>query len=514
MKKRILTALSLCLSFFMLAGCTGEGTPNETKKPEDTADSGSETLPEETGKVPTGDYGANPIIATLFTADPSAHVWEDGKLYIYASHDVFPSRGCDLMDRYHVFSTTNLVDYADEGEILSSDDLDWGTSGFMWAPDCAYKDGKYYFYFPHPESDDWNATWRVGVAVSDKPAGGFDDAGMMMNPDGKTPVGAKDGTGHDYNSMIDPCVFRDDDGTYYLFVGGGSHLYRAKIADDMLSLAEPLTEVPSAEIPDYHEGPWVFVREGKYYLIYADNAAGANCMRYSVADDAEGPYTPGGVFLTAVKDCDTTHGSIVEFKGEWYLFYHNAAISGNGTLRSVCVDKVEFEDDGSIRTVVQTETGVKTAGPRAAIPGDKIVRADVGENGGEGNFTEKKTYSSQQFTCGGGCNISDTCAENMHLEGAWCEISGVDGGKGGKALVTFVYSSADTAATALVKSSADPTGEGYFLALRGNGSWSDFTAESSILVDLKPGTDNVIRVEGGMFGFNLAKIIVATEPAD
>ena len=92
---------------------------------------------------------SNPFITHMYTADPSAHVWEDGRLYIYASHDIDPPRGCDLMDRYHVFSTDDMVHWTDHGEILNSSQVAWGRKegGFMWAPDCAYKNGTYYFYF-------------------------------------------------------------------------------------------------------------------------------------------------------------------------------------------------------------------------------------------------------------------------------------------------------------------------------------------------------------------------------
>ena len=105
--------------------------------------------------------GPNPFVTHIFTADPSAHVWKDGRLYVYPSHDVDPPRGCDLMDRYHVFSTDDMVNWTDHGEILNSSQVPWGRpeGGFMWAPDCAYKNGTYYFYFPHPSGTDWNNTW-------------------------------------------------------------------------------------------------------------------------------------------------------------------------------------------------------------------------------------------------------------------------------------------------------------------------------------------------------------------
>ncbi|MGE5447763.1 MAG: family 43 glycosylhydrolase, partial [Bacteroidales bacterium] len=112
----------------------------------------------------------NPIITDIYTADPSAHVWKDGRLYLYPSHDVAPPRGCDLMDQYHVYSTDDMVHWTDHGEILRASQVPWGRpeGGFMWAPDCAFKNGTYYYYFPHPTGagDLWNSTWKIGVATS------------------------------------------------------------------------------------------------------------------------------------------------------------------------------------------------------------------------------------------------------------------------------------------------------------------------------------------------------------
>src|SRR5665647_2551376 len=123
----------------------------------------------------------NPIITEIYTADPSAHVWK-GRLYIYASHDVDPPRGCDLMDKYHVFSTKDMKNWKDHGEILNSSQVSWGRpeGGFMWAPDCAYKNGTYYFYFPHPSGTDWNKTWKIGVATSKKPASDFTSQSYIL----------------------------------------------------------------------------------------------------------------------------------------------------------------------------------------------------------------------------------------------------------------------------------------------------------------------------------------------
>lgn len=150
----------------------------------------------------------NPFIRHMYTADPSAHVWADGRLYVYASHDINPPRGCDLMDQYHVFSTDDMVHWTDHGEILRASQVPWGRKegGFMWAPDCAYKDGTYYFYFPHPSGTYTNDSWKIGVATSKEPAANFTVQGYIEGMD----------------PLIDPCVFVDDDGQAYIYNGGGA----------------------------------------------------------------------------------------------------------------------------------------------------------------------------------------------------------------------------------------------------------------------------------------------------
>lgn len=291
----------------------------------------------------------NPFIRHLYTADPSAHVWADGRLYVYASHDVDPPRGCDLMDRYHVFSTDDMVHWTDHGEILNSSQVPWGRpeGGFMWAPDCAYKDGTYYFYFPHPSGTDWNNTWHVGIATSREPAANFTVLDKFLEMKGME---------NDCFAMIDPCVFVDDDGQAYFYYGGGGRCVGARLADNMTELAEPLR--PMEGLKDFHEAAWVHKREGLYYLSYADNhveaGRGANRLNYATSTSPLGPWTYRGVYLDPT-GCDTSHGSIAEYKGQWFAFYHNQFLSGQGNLRSVCVDKLYYDEDGSIRKVVQRE---------------------------------------------------------------------------------------------------------------------------------------------------------------
>ena len=283
----------------------------------------------------------NPFIRHMYTADPSAHVWEDGRLYVYASHDIAPPRGCDLMDRYHVFSTDDMIHWTDHGEILSSDQVPWGRKegGFMWAPDCAYRNGTYYFYFPHPSETDWNDSWKIGVATSNKPAEGFKVQGYIEGMD----------------PMIDPCVFEDDDGQAYIYNGGGGTCKGGKLKDNMIELDGPMRTMEG--LSDFHEATWIHKYNGKYYLSYSDNHDDGekhNRMCYAISDSPLWPWEYKGIYMEPT-DSYTNHGSIVEFKGQWYSFYHNSALSGHDWLRSICVDKLYYNPDGTIKMVKQTK---------------------------------------------------------------------------------------------------------------------------------------------------------------
>ncbi|MDR3252596.1 MAG: glycoside hydrolase N-terminal domain-containing protein [Tannerella sp.] len=307
------------------------------------------------------EHSANPFIRDLYTADPSAHVWSDGRLYVYPSHDVDPPRGCDLMDKYHVYSTDDMVHWTDHGQILASSQVPWGREegGFMWAPDCAYKNGVYYFYFPHPSGTDWNNTWKIGVATSKNPASDFEVKGFFA--------------GIDSFAMIDPSVFVDDDGQAYFYYGGGSKCKAGKLKDNMLEIDGSLQEMTGLE--DFHEAAWVHKRNNIYYLSYADNARGGNRLRYAVSNNPLGPWESKGVLLDQVSS-DTNHGSIVEYKGEWYLFYHTCDISGMGNLRSTSFDKLYYNADGTIRKVVQT-SGLEASLRQSKIDNQWLDRAII-----------------------------------------------------------------------------------------------------------------------------------------
>jgi hypothetical protein len=317
-------------------------------------------------------FTQNPFVRDIYTADPSAHVWEDGRLYVYPSHDIAPPRGCDLMDKYHVYSTDDMVNWIDHGQILEASQVPWASplangGKFMWAPDCVYKNGKYYFYFPHPDKDPWNSTWKIGIAVSDKPASDF----QVLE---HTLIGLPE------NGEIDPCVFIDDDGQAYFYYGGGSRCYGAKLKDNMVELDGELQ--PMTGLYDFHEGTWVFKRNGIYYLTYADNNSGANQLRHATSSSPLGPWSHKGVYLKPTTS-DTSHGSVVEYKGQWWAFYHTADLSGIGSLRSICVDSLFFNEDGTIKTVRQTkDMGKPYKNTLRTVPG--TIEAEDFNEGGQG----------------------------------------------------------------------------------------------------------------------------------
>jgi hypothetical protein len=304
--------------------------------------------------VAAQDMAENPFIRVdangdrIYTADPSAHVWADGRLYVYASHDVQPAKGCDLMDKYHVFSTDDMVNWVDHGQILEAADVSWARpdGGWMWAPDCAYRNGTYYFYFPHKDATE---TWRIGIATSTKPASDFTAQGYIEG----------------MFSGIDPCVFIDEDGQAYIYQNGPGGCAGGKLKENMVELDGQMKIMEG--LPNYHEGPWVHKRNGIYYLSYADGHDDGyvkNEMRYAMSSNPLGPWVYKGVVVGGTSE-GTQHGSIVEYKGQWYAFYHNNVLSygtvTGGAARSICVDKLYYNEDGTMQKVIQT--GLKPADP-------------------------------------------------------------------------------------------------------------------------------------------------------
>jgi hypothetical protein len=302
----------------------------------------------------------NPIIKGQYTADPTARVF-DGKVWLFASHDIIspvePERKWFCMEDYHVFSSEDLVHWTDHGVILDQKDVPWGNpQGYsMWAPDCVERDGKYYFYFPNGTKA--GRGFGVGVAVADRPEGPY-----IPEPE---PIKGING--------IDPCVLQASDGNAYIFWGNGRC---AKLKPNMKELADdnPKTVVkwgnrememvgvncleglPSRQA----EGPFAFEANGWFYLTYPYVRENTEVLAYAMSKNPMGPYEYKGIIMErSVNECWTNHHSFVQYKGQWYLFYHHNDYSPNfDKNRSVRVDKVRFNPDGSIEQVVPTLRGV------------------------------------------------------------------------------------------------------------------------------------------------------------
>ena len=319
-----------------------------------------------------------PLVTHIYTADPSAHYF-NGKIYIYPSHDIDAGEAFDdlgshfAMEDYHVISMDNIDSKAvDNGVALHVDDVPWAKQQ-MWAPDANEKDGKFYLFFP---AKDYKGIFRIGVAVSDSPTGPF-----------KAEPEAIKGS-----FSIDPAVFKDDDGTYYMYFGGlwGGQLQRwrtgsfnsdqaesptaflpaddepallplvAKMSDNLLEFAETPKEL---EILDergnlllsgdndrrFFEAAWLHKHNGNYYFSYSTGDTHFIC--YAIGDNPYGPFIYTGRILNPVVGW-TSHHSVCEIDGKTYLFYHDSSLSKGIThLRSVKVAEIKYRPDGSIVTL-------------------------------------------------------------------------------------------------------------------------------------------------------------------
>jgi GH43 family beta-xylosidase len=316
-------------------------------------------------------FAQNPLITDQFTADPTARVFE-GKVYIYPSHDI-PSpierlKNWFCMADYHVFSSENLTEWEDHGVIVDQDNVPWvnAASYSMWAPDCIYRNGKYYFYFPAAAKDSLIGKGSmVGVAVADKPYGPF-------VPQAQPIKGVRG---------IDPCTFIDKDGQAYIYWATSGKLMAAKLKENMLELASDPVQIN--ELPDkgLKEGPFVFERDGKYYFTFPWVQDKTEILAYAMGTNPLGPFEMKGVIMDqSPTGCWTNHHSIIEYKDQWYLFYHHNDLSPHfDKNRSVRADSLHFNADGTIRKVIPSLRGIGVTDAEKKIQLDRYSRlSDAG----------------------------------------------------------------------------------------------------------------------------------------
>lgn len=295
----------------------------------------------------------NPIVQTAYTADPAPLVYNN-RLYLYTTQDEEESTWFN-MNNWRVYSTDDMVNWTDHGAILSYTDFEWA-KGDAWAAQCVEKNGKFYLYVPVISKV--NNRGAIGVAVGDSPLGPFYD------PLGKPLLQTEWGD-------IDPTVFIDDDGQAHMYWGNPQLKY-VKLNEDMISYKGDIVEVPMTAASfgkregdpkrptTYEEGPWLYKRNSLYYLFWPGGPL-PEFIGYSTSDKAEGPWKYGGIIMPAEGKAFTNHPGIVDFKGKTYFFYHNGALPGGGGFtRSVAVQELNFNPDGSIDPMKMT-TGITHA---------------------------------------------------------------------------------------------------------------------------------------------------------
>lgn len=365
--KKVIGAVLLSMLAIPVSSCSNNSNTPATTATVNEAENTSQVQTEQQKILEPN----KPLFTDIFFADPSAHVFND-KIYIYPSHDIDSGIQPDndgsqyAMEDYHVLSISDFNSPSvDNGEALHLKDVPWAKRQ-MWAPDAAYKNNTYYLYFPAKDKED---IFRIGVATSSSPTGPF--------------KAEKDYIEGSFS--MDPAVFTDTDNKSYIYFGGiwGGQLERwksgkydinakapsgsepalgpmiAELSDDMLSFKDTPKEISivdesgnpilaSDEDRRFFEGAWVHKYNDNYYLSYSTGTT--HYIVYAMSKNPNGPFTYTGRILNPVKGW-TTHHSIVEFKGKWYLFYHDASLSGIDHKRSVMYTELSYNSDGTIKPI-------------------------------------------------------------------------------------------------------------------------------------------------------------------
>ncbi|MFD2720365.1 glycoside hydrolase family 43 protein [Hymenobacter monticola] len=307
--------------------------------------------------------GENPILRDVFTADPAPLVYKD-RVYLYVGHDEAKEGQMFNMNDWRCYSSSDMKTWTAHGSIMNVRDFKWATKD-AWASQVVARNGKFYFYAAVQEGAPANAK-AIGVAVSDSPTGPFVDArGSALVSDKTTP-------GPNGWDDIDPTVFVDDDGTAWL-AWGNPNCYLAKLKPNMTELDGPVQRI---EVPNYTEGPWLHKRGNTYYLTYAAFAHQGMWEKlcYATAPRVTGPWTYQGILTEQAKNSYTIHPGIVEFRKQWYLFYHNATLtlptgeSGALGRRSVCAEYLYYNPDGTIQPIAHTVAGLSVPPRQGAQP--------------------------------------------------------------------------------------------------------------------------------------------------
>ena len=341
--KKMLLAGAVSALAFTAVVCQAAETKDEKKDEKQVEYPGTDLEP-----------SGNPIFTDAWTCDPAPLVVGD-RLFVYTGEDIYKDgENIGLPGNYNiadwrVYSTTDMVHWRSHGVKLRPEDFPDGKKGIAWAAQCIQKGDKFYWYVTYNTPEGGQC---IGVAIGDSPIGPF-------TPHPKPLVVDKDTPGRGWND-IDPTVLIDDDGTAWLAWGQNSFI--AKLKDNMTEIDGEITDL---KLQGYIEGPWLYKRNGLYYNIYAGfGGGGGECINYSTAENLRGPWTYRGQVTGSPQNSFTIHPGVVDYKGHTYLFYHNGKLDrdgqkGQSLRRSVCVDELFFNEDGTIKPVTQTKEAIK-----------------------------------------------------------------------------------------------------------------------------------------------------------
>jgi beta-xylosidase len=309
--------------------------------------------------------GSNPIIRDVFTADPAPVVIGD-TVYLYVGHDNAADGEMFTMPDWLCYSSQDMKHWTPHGAVLSPTNFSWGLPDSAWAAQVVPKDGKFY-YFVTVRGDRTAPGNNIGVAVADAPTGPFKDAiGKPLIRDSMTPKSRRPW------EDIDPTIWIEPDGTPWLCWGNGD-CYLVKLKPNLVELDG---EIQKVDVPNYVEGPWLYRRGKLYYLVYAAMfpGNGSEQIGYATAEKITGPWTPRGKLTGPARNSFTIHPGIIEFKGRWYFFYHFAGLTLHGQKgalgrRAVCIEYLDYNPDGTIKPITQTEAGVSVPPEKKEVGG-------------------------------------------------------------------------------------------------------------------------------------------------
>jgi arabinoxylan arabinofuranohydrolase len=416
-------------------------------------------------------FADNPVVQTVYTADPFPMVY-NGICYLYTDHDEDVTiNNFYTMNDWKCYTSTDMANWTDLGTVLSYKSFSWA-QGDAWAGQCIYRNGKFYIYIPMTRANAGGAR-VIGVAVSTSPTGPFTDAlGKPLIANN----GAQD---------IDPTVFIDDDGQAYLYWGNGN-LYYVKLNQDMISYSGSIVQV-SPKPASYIEGPWLYKRNGLYYMVYASMGSGSEAIAYATSTSPTGPWTSRGTIMPTQGNSFTNHPAVIDYLGNSYFFYHNGALPGGGSYkRSVCAEPLKYNADGTIQSMTMTTTGLPQVGnlnPYGQIEAETICWES-------GVKTESCSEGGMDV-----CNIQN---------GDYIKVKGVDFGIGATSFDARVASATSGGSIEIRLDSLAGTLVGT-CAVPGTGGWQAWVTKSCTISGASGIHDLYFRFTGGagnLFNFN------------